>query len=188
MRVRWLLEELALPYNLTVVNVLNGEGQTPEYKRIQPHGQVPAVEIDGQVMFESCAICHWLADQFPDKGLAPAMGSRERQLYEQWIFYVPSMMEPPLWENFLHTKILPDENRIPQLIPWNRARFQAVLEVLNNALGDRECFVGDRFTTADLLVGSMLMWESANVNDFPSLVALIDRLRERPAYKRALAV
>lgn len=187
MRVRWLLEELGLPYRLTVVNVLNGEGQTPEYKRVHPHGLVPAVEIDGQTMFESCAICHWLTDQFPEKGFAPPMGSRERQLYEQWIFYVPAMMEPPLWENFLHTKILPDEKRIPELIPWNRARLQEALEVLNNALGDREWFVGNRVTTADLLIGSLLMWESANVSDFPPLAAFVDRLRERPAYQRATA-
>lgn len=184
-RVRWLLEELQQPYTLETVDIFAGEGQTPEYKRIQPHGAVPAVEINGEVMFESCAICHWLTDQFPDKGLAPPLNSRQRQLYEQWLFYVPATMEPPLWENFLHSKILPEDKRVADIIPWNISRFQTVLAVLDDKLGDKDYFVCDQFTTADLLIGSMLMWESAKTSDYPKLQAFVDRLKAREAYQLA---
>jgi len=70
-RVRWLLEELGLDYQLKQVDIFKGEGNTPEYLALQPLGQLPAVTLDGEPMFESGAIVQWLADSYLDKGFAP---------------------------------------------------------------------------------------------------------------------
>lgn len=186
-RVRWLLEELGLPYELQHIDLFAGDAEKPEYKKnIHPHGRVPAIEIDGHVMFESCAICHWLTDQFPEKGLAPDLTSVARQEYEQWMFYLPAMMEPPVWENFLHTRLLPEEKRIPDLIPWNVARFQEIIQVLNDALGNKNYLVDNKFTTADLLVGGAIAASQEFIADFPTLLNYTKRLTERDAYKKAI--
>jgi len=185
-RVRWMMEELGLSYELHNIDLFAGEGETPEYKKIHPHGRVPAVEIDGHVMFESCAICHWLTDQFPEKGLAPDLKSVARQEYEQWMFYLPAMMEPPIWENFLHTRFLPEEKRIPDLVPWNVTRFQEVVRVLNDTLGGKDYLVDNKFSTADLLVGGALNASKEFIEDFPTLLNYTERLTKREAYKKAM--
>ena len=187
LRVRWLLEELKLPYELKYIDLFGGEANTPEYKKIQPHGLIPAIEIDGNVMFESCAICHWLTDQYPDKKLAPELNSVDRQQYEQWMFYLTSMIEPPLWENFLHSNILPSEQRVADIIPWNIARLEATSKVLNDKLGDNDYLVNNTFSTVDIVIGSMLMWSSHNISDYPSLTRYAKNLSQREAYSRATA-
>ncbi len=186
-RVRWILEELGLPYELKNIDLFAGEGETPEYKKIQPHGRLPAIEIDGHVMFESCAICHWLTDQFPEKGLAPKLNSIARQQYEQWVFYLPAMMEPPMWENFLHSRLLPEDKRIPDVIPWNIARYQEIVHVLNDALAETEYLVDNKFSTADLLVGGALNNSKEYIEEFPTLLNYTQRLTERDAYKKSMA-
>ncbi len=186
-RVRWMLEELNLPYELHYIDLFAGEGETPDYKKIHPHGRVPAIEIDGHIMLESCAICHWLTDQFPEKNLAPDLKSIARQEYEQWVFYLPAMMEPPIWENFLHTRLLPEDKRIPELIPWNVTRFQEIVRVLNDTLDGKEYLVNNTFSTADLLVGGALNASKEFIEDFPTLLNYTQRLTEREAYKKSTA-
>lgn len=186
-RVRWLLEELGLDYELQYIDLFKGEGNTPEYKKIHPHGLLPAIEIDGNIMLESCAICHWFTDQYPEKQLAPAINSIERQQYEQWMFYLPAMVEPPLWENFLHTAMLPEDKRIADIIPWNIDRVNETFKVLSQRLQDRPYLVNENFSTADIVIGSILMWDSANISDYPALVSYVERLQEREAYQRATA-
>jgi len=187
-RVRWTLEELGLAYQLENINLNAGEANTPEYKKIHPHGSLPAIEIDGNVMFESCAICHWLADQFPEKNLAPTLNSVARQQYEQWIFYMPTMMEPPIWENFLHTTLLPEEQRIADLIPWNISRYLKTIRVLNDALADNEYLVENKFSLADLLVGGSLINSKEHVENYPALLEYTQRLIDRDAYKKAMLI
>ena len=86
-RPRWLLEEIGAPYTLVRLDMSKGEHKTPEYVKIHPHGAVPAL-VDGDVtMFESAAICAYLADKFPEKRLAPPVGSPARATYYQWIIY-----------------------------------------------------------------------------------------------------
>ena len=82
-RPRWMLEEIGAPYELVRLQLSKGEHKQPEYLKIHPHGAVPAYS-DGEVtMFESAAICAYLADKFPDKRLAPPLGSPQRGLYYQ---------------------------------------------------------------------------------------------------------
>ncbi len=181
-RVRWLLHELDIPYKLVPIDLFSGQTNTAEYKKIHPHGLVPAIDIDGHVMFESCAICHWLTDMFPDKKLAPSLASTDRQQYEQWMFYAPAMMEPPLWENYLHTRLLPESNRVAEIVPWNKKRFNKVKSVLETELADKSYLVNDRFTTADIVTGSVLMWNSSELDDYPVLRGYVQRLSERPAF------
>jgi len=185
LRPRWLLEELGLPYRLHLIDLFGGEGRSAEYRRIHPHGSVPAIEIDGSVMIESCAMCHWLSDRHPEKQLAPELDSPARMAYEQWVFYVPGTLEPLGFQILLHSMLLPEEQRVPDMVPWATRAYRSVLKTLNRELENRDYIAAEQFTTADILLGSTLMWLPDMLQDHPALLAYSERLQQRPAYQRA---
>jgi glutathione S-transferase len=187
-RVRWLLEELMLPYELIPIDLFGGQGNTAEYRKIHPHGMVPAMEVDGVVMMETGAMCHWLTEQVPEKNLAPAVTDPAYKKYLQWMYYVPGTMEPPIFLALQHTNILPEAQRLPQVLPWCEHRYRKVFEVLNDQLQGREYLVTDHFTTADLMVASVLTWLPKEIVNYPQLKEFAQRCKERPAYQRSLQV
>lgn len=186
-RVRWLLEELAVDYQLHYIDLFAGEGDSEAYRKIQPHGCLPALEVDGKVMFETSAICHWLTDQFPDKGLAPAIDDPARMLYTQWMYYVPATLEPPLWYEMLHSQILPEENRVTNILPFCQSRYNETFEVLNAAYKGKAHLINNKFSTVDLMIGAMLLWKVKEVSRYPELKRLVQDLTQRSAYRRAKA-
>ena len=94
-RPRWVLEELGIPYELVRLDPARGETRSPEHLSRQPLGHVPALEDEGGLLFESAAICLYLAEKYPEKGLVPPPGSRGRGLTYQWLFYAMTELEPP---------------------------------------------------------------------------------------------
>lgn len=190
-RPRWLLEEMQLPYELKHIDLFGGEGYSKEYLRIHPHGQVPALETDGQVIYESGAICSWLADTHPDAQLAPAPDNGKRAQYEQWMFYAPGTMEPPLWQILLHTMLLPEDQRLSSVVKMNEETYAKCIPVLDAALEGKDYMLGDDFSAADIMIGSALVWgsnylSSISLDDYPNVKHYMQRLIERPAYQRAL--
>jgi glutathione S-transferase len=189
-RPRWLLEELGVPYAVERLNLQSGDQKKPAYLKINPNGAVPAL-VDGDVtLFESAAICEYLADKFPDKRLAPAVGTAARGYYYQWIHFAMSALEPPLLTIFLHTVMKPEGERLPQLVPPAREQLKASLGVLEQALTGRSVLVGDDLTTADVMVGSTLAWaQMLGLIDAttPAIAAYMGRLMGRPAFQRAMA-
>ena len=189
-RPRWLLEELGIPYEIVRLNLQAGEQKTPAYLRINPNGAVPAL-VDGEVtLFESAAICEYLADKFPEKKLAPPVGTAARGYYYQWIHFAMSTIEPPLLTIFMHTVMRPEAERRPELVPPARESLKAALAVLDQALAGRTFLVGDELTTADVMVASTLAWaQMLGLLDAttPATAAYIGRLMGRPAFQRAMA-
>src|SRR5579862_5890993 len=106
-RVAWLLGELGVACEIAPVNVFVGEGRKPEYLAIHPHGLVPAFEDDGLLLIESSAICMHLCDKHPEKKLAPAVGTKDRARYYEWMVYIPATIDPCLETIMFHTMFLP---------------------------------------------------------------------------------
>jgi glutathione S-transferase len=188
-RPRWMLEELEIPYVLERLDMEKREHKSLDYMKIHPHGAVPAL-IDGSLaMFESAAIVMYLADKFPEKGLAPAPDSHERGTYYQWILYVMTTLEPPLLQLFLQTLMLPEDKRSPEATADARAKVDACMKVLEEEIKGREYMLGKRFTAVDVMVGSMIGWGSVMgiLAGYPELSAYAARLTNRPAFKRANA-
>jgi glutathione S-transferase len=188
-RPRWMLEEIGAPYELVRLQLSKGEHKQPEYLKIHPHGAVPAYS-DGEVtMFESAAICAYLADKFPDKRLAPPVGSAERGPYYQWLVYSMATMEPPVLKVFLNTRMLAEEKRSPAVAEEGRAQWKDVARVVEQAVEGKAFLLGEQFTAADVMVGSILGWSGfmGLLDGFPGLQAYVGRLTSRPAFKRANA-
>ncbi|WP_198264822.1 glutathione S-transferase family protein [sulfur-oxidizing endosymbiont of Gigantopelta aegis] len=186
MRVQWLLEEMALDYEFVEINIFQGEGFAKTYRRIHPHGQVPALDVDGKIMFESGAICHWLADQFPEKCLAPAINEPLRMDYEQWMFYAPSTLEPPAFQYLLHSVLLPEEQRIAEIVEWNKTTYLKLIKTLNRLLKNKQYLLGEQFSTADIMLGYLLLWFPKHLEGLPALNDYCQRLSGREAYKKII--
>ena len=189
-RPRWLLEELGVPYELKVVSLQAGDQKKPEYLKLNPNGTVPTL-VDGDlVLFESAAICQYLADKFPEKKLAPAPGTPERGKYYQWIHYAMSGLEPPAVTIFFHTIQLPEAERVPQLVEKARPQLDAAIKVVDDALAGREWILGSQFTAADVMIGSTVVWAQMMglVGDkYANVSAYLARCNARPAAQKATA-
>lgn len=190
-RPRWLLEEMGITYELVRVDMKMT--QEPEYQSLHPHQKVPVL-VDGEVtIFESTAICTYLADKYPNFGLAPTIDSPERAYYYQWLFYASVTLEAPV-EHFMFAvlpnlpeKILP--NKVREAISTQEALqwFNKVAEPLRSVLGNSNYLVGNKFSTADIVTGGVLMWAKRlgmlDLDD--TLTNYLDNLMRRPARERA---
>ena len=185
-RPRWILEEMGVDYQLVPVALFDGEGETAEYKKIHPLGQVPALQIDGDMMMESGAMCHWLADVYDDSCMAPTINDPSRKQYEQWMTFSQASLEPWPWLAMLHSRFLPEEQRVADIIPWTKTRLEPVLITLNDALLGKDYLLGEQFSAADIMVGSTLCWMPEALSKYPELTAYVQRLKQRPAYQRAI--
>lgn len=111
-----------MPYETETIDMMKGEHKLPSYMKVHPLGRVPALEDNGFVMFESAAIVMQLADKYPEKGLAPAVGTTERAEYYQWILCAMTEAEPPLVTILMHTRFLPQAERSPERPPLPEER------------------------------------------------------------------
>jgi len=189
-RPRWLLEEIGAPYEVKTISLADGDQKKPDYLSLNPNGAVPTL-VDGDlVLWESAAICQYLADKFPDKRLAPPVGTPERGKYYQWIHYAMSGLEPAAVTIFLHTIQRPEADRVPALVNEAKQRLSAAVKVVDDAVAGREWILGSQFTAADVMVGSTLAWcqmMGMLGDQSPNAAAYLGRCAARPAFQRASA-
>ncbi len=172
------------------INLAEKQHKSTEYKKVQPLGLVPAMEMDGETIYESTALVGYLADKYPDKKMAPAVTSKERAKYWQWLVFATTSVEPHVMSYFTHSSKLPEDKRRPEMVTEALANFREAAEVVEKALAGKEFLVGNAFTAADILMASSLMFAKAlgmPVADFSSIPAYLDRCKSRPAFKKAIA-
>ena len=186
-RVLWLLEELGVPFDLTVMS--RETKQTPEYRALHPLGRSPVLEEEGGPVFESAALILHIADQNLAAGLIAPLGSHERALQYQWCFFGMTDSEGALMD--IARQLWKDSgDPDAEIIERATARFVATAGVIEAALGDDEYLVGNSFSVADIVVGSVLGFaRSGELSELPAgVVPYVDRLEARPARQRAVAV
>ena len=181
-RVRWALDELGLDYGIEKLDLVKGEGNRADYRAIHPLGQLPALLVDGQAMFESGAIVQWLAEATPGSRLAPPVDQPARRAFDQWMYFAATSLEAPAWEMMLHGNILPDEQGVKSIVPFATQQYQRALQVLDHALTGKDYLLGSDFSAADIMVGYLLPWFPEQLTECTVLPAYLDRLKQRPAY------
>lgn len=178
--VHWMLEELGVPYDRRVLDLQAGEQKQPAYLAVNPMGKVPAIVHKGVAIAETAAICCYLADAFPSAGLAPAIGDPLRGPYLKWLFFGPGCFEPALLDRMFSR---PEGN--PAALGWGGYE-AAVGHVAQAAKAASPWLLGGRFTAADVVIGSGLIWAmmAGGVEPRPEFSAYADRLKARPALQR----
>jgi glutathione S-transferase len=180
--VHWMLEEAGAPYRLHLLNRHQGDHKAPAYLAVNPMGKVPTLAHGDVVITEAAAICCYLADVFPDAGLAPPIGDRRRGLYLKWLFFGPGCLEPAILDRMLERPA-----GAPQQVGYGT--FETTLEVVAQAVARGPYLLGEQFTAADVVIGSGLrwgMWTKA-IPERSEIVAYVGRLDERPALQRTTA-
>jgi glutathione S-transferase len=184
-RMIWLLEEIGEPYELSMVAIRRRDSKDdprdPAYRKIHPHGKVPAIEHGGAIVFESAAVALYLADAFPAARVGPRIGEPTRGAFVTWLAYYAGVMEPAFVTKALGFATTGG--------PTGWAPTDEVLAYLRDTLARGPYLLGDAFSAADVLFGSTfaLFKGSPLIPEDAVFDAYIERCAARPAYQRAAA-
>ena len=176
--VRWMLEEIGEPYETEVIPY--DQIKSERYLAVNPMGKVPAIKHRDHVVTECAAICAYLADIFPQAGLAPR--DEEKADYYRWMFYAAGPAEAAVSNQAMGWVPTPERERM-----FGYGNFDKVVAVLDELFSLRDFVCGDRFTAADVYVGSQIMFplQFGMLPERDSFTRYRDRLQSREAYKRA---
>lgn len=180
--VRWMLEELGQPYEEHRVTTGITDPDAP-YLRINPMGKVPALVHGDNRVTETAAICLYLADAFPEAGLAPPL--HQRGAYYRWLLFAAGPMEAAITNRMLGVTVPEAMTR-----SVGYGSFEQVMATLAQALTDQDYIAGDAFSAADLYLGAQigLGLQFGTIETQPAFAAYWQRLSARPAWQRTLAL
>ena len=183
LRARWVLEEAGLPYRTRLLE--QGDQDKPEYRALQPFGQVPILEEDGHVLFESGAIVLYVGER-SETLLPKDPGARARAT--QWLIAALNSIEPFVMNVALIDLFYANEEWAKLRRPGAVAFLQKRLSALSKSLGDKPYLDGDRFTAGDLMMATVLriLKHTDIVTTDERLAAFVERCTARPAFKRAI--
>ena len=178
----WMLEELGVPYDLHVLDFKKGEQREPAHLARNPMGKVPTLSHNGGLVTEGGAVCTYLADAFPQAGLAPAIGDPARGPYLRWMFFAGSSFEPAIVD-----RALKREPGDKGMMPYGDV--DTTIDVAAGAVAKGPWLLGDRFSAADVFLGAGIRWTTlfGILPKRPEFTAYIARLEARPALQRATA-
>ncbi|MCP3735852.1 glutathione S-transferase family protein [Sphingomonas sp. RP10(2022)] len=176
---RWMLEEVGVAYDVVMLDYGSTMKQEP-YLSINPMGKVPAIVHRGRTVTEGAAICAYCAEAFPEAGLAP--NDDERADYYRWLFFAAGPVEAAITNRSLGVEPTADQQRMT-----GYGSYERVVDVLEQAVSAHDYIAGDRFTAADVYVGSQVIWgaQFGSLPKRPAFDAYIARLVTRPAYLKA---
>jgi glutathione S-transferase len=177
-----LLDELGVPFDLHVLNFKLGEQRQPDYLAINPLGKVPAIKHGDAVVTELGAIFLYLADAFPNAGLAPAIGDPLRGPYLRWLVFYGSAFEPAVMDRYMKHEAAPHTMSA-------YGAFDEVMELISAQLRKGPYLFGERFTAADILWGMALRWTTGFglVPALPEIAAYAERIGARPSVAKVTA-
>ncbi|PCH58629.1 MAG: glutathione S-transferase [SAR86 cluster bacterium] len=174
----WMLKELGVEHQQIIIDFAAGENNSAEFRKINPMGKIPALVDGATVVTEVAAICAYLADKIPEKGLAPEIGSTDRAAYYRYLFITGNTIEPAF--SLAAAGI---EHPQPSSVGWGDvSRVLATIETMTPAVG---WALGEQFTAADVVFGGLLdfamvfNWFEAS----PKVADYVKRIRARPAYQ-----
>ena len=187
-RSLWLLEELALPYELNRMDFHPKDLKSDEHRNRHPLGRVPVLE-DGEVMiFESGAIADYLLERHKNGGLKPAPSAPNFPQYLQWFHYCEGMVMPPINTIVVHTLLLPPERRDEAALGQAQRLLAKAVAPIEASMVGQDYLAGD-FSAADTMLGhAIIMAERMGIvtaEDHPNLSAYTARLKARPALQKA---
>ena len=182
--VRWMLEEVGAPYRTVTLDYATSM-KAPDYLAVNPMGKVPAITHRGVTVTEGAAICAYLADAFPQADLAPATSDPQRGIYYRWLMFACGPVEAAVTNKALGFEV-PAERRVTA----GYGCMEDTLNALETAVTGKAYIVGDRFSAADVYVGSQIGWGMmfGSIEKRPAFEAYWAGISQRPAAKRAAEI
>jgi glutathione S-transferase len=175
----WALEEVGVPYELKIVDILKGQQKRPGFVALNPMGKLPTL-VDGDVIVtESAAIALYLADRYAAGRLAPALDDPRRGTYLRWSFFAPSVIEPAVMAKGSGWEV--------KEVAAGWGNYASVLAASESAIAKGPFLLGKDFSMADVVFGGLLRFllSFKQMEPTPAFTAYVERLDARPAYQRA---
>lgn len=191
MRTLWLLLELDVPFDVAV-HPFDKSLRDPSYLSLSPAGRVPAIEIDGERMFETGAITEYLCERFPTAGLGRAVGDPDRMAWLVWVHFAETISQHAAALTQQHIMLYSDDMRSPVVMKLEAARlgkcYDALEARLSTPIEDRDYLLTSGFSAADISVGQAVYMARhfKTLEDYPAVAAWFDRLQERSAFQASL--
>jgi glutathione S-transferase len=179
-----MMEEIGQPYRAEIVG-FGTPMKSADYKALNPMGKVPTLVHGDTVITECAAICAYMADAFPQAGLAPAPNSRSRGPYYRWMFFAAGPVEAAVASKAFGLEVPPDRARA-----IGYGTYADTMDTLEYAVTRGEYLTGDRFSAADVYVGSQVLWglQFGTIEKRPAFEAYGARISARPAARRAAEI
>ena len=176
--VRWMLEEVGVPYDTEILDYASGM-KSDQYRAINPMQKVPAIVHKGRVITEAAAICAYLAEMFPEAGLAPRQD--EMADYYRWMFFAAGPLEQAVTNKAAGFEPTPERQRM-----FGYGHYDLAVSALADHLSGREHVCGSRFSAADVYVGSAVLWgtQFGTLPKLDSFLAYGECVSARAAYRR----
>jgi glutathione S-transferase len=182
-----LLEEIGVPFQLSLVDKKNKAQKTPEYLALNPAGRIPVLVDDGQPLFEAAAICLHLCDKNPKAVLFPATGTRERSLAYQWLMYLTNTVQTELVMYFYPERYTTHVVEAPHIVAAQEVRITEMFALLDRALEHKTYLVGSTPTACDYYLFMLASWADEFPTpplSFPNIKRVLKALTNRPAVQR----
>ncbi|PHM33433.1 glutathione S-transferase family protein [Xenorhabdus innexi] len=181
LRVLWALEELGVSYDTVRVDLLN---DNPNVTSPHPRGKVPFM-VDGNVSVEeTLAICLYLCEKHPEKGLY-STDLKEKSNINSWLSFALTDLESPIWNLLKQLIFIPEEKRSSELVNYFRKESEKVISQLKLDK-DFEWITGNNFTLADIFMSHILLWAKfCSISISPTINDYINRATNRASYLKA---
>jgi glutathione S-transferase len=187
LRVSWLLEESGLDWQYHLVNLMKGEHKSPSYLALSYQSKVPILKDNDITLCESSAICFYIAEKYVPQWL-PKPASAESALHHQWVSFIISELEQPLWSMGKHKFALPEQIRLPEMLAVASWEFKKAAQTAEAWLPDSAYLIGRSPSIADILLAHTLNWAVKFEQKLPTkLERYRQKLNQRPALIRALS-
>lgn len=188
LRVSWLLEELGIDWQFKFLNFEKQQNRSAEFLALNPSGKMPVIEDDGVVLTESAAIMLYLAEKYGHGKFLPKVGTVESAKHHQWVSFIITELEQPLWSMGKHKFALPEPQRLADMLPVAKWEFDKAATIAEMWVPETGYLLGEQFTVADILLAQTLLWATVFEQTIPpKLAAYRDRLKQRPSLNSVLA-
>jgi glutathione S-transferase len=188
-RVIWLCEELQIPYEVVTVDFSPAYRATPEWRRLNPVGKVPAMTDDGVSMFESGAMVDFILERYGKGRLRPPPGTPDAAQYLQWSWFAEATFARPLGDIAQHTVVKPEAERIPAMVEDGRKRSLLCMDALEAAVPGGRYLIKGTFTASDIMMGYTLIlarrFKVLTPTTYPNVNAYMARLETHPGFIKA---
>lgn len=154
----FLLHHMDVDYELILVDRKSNSQKSAEYLSLNPAGRIPTLVDDNQAIFESSAICIHLCEKHPNHQLIPAVGTKERPLFFQWLAYLNNTFQAELMIRIYPQKHTTDQDAAPSIITAQDQRLRDVLTIINHAIANKPYLLGNQITACDYFLFMLSNW------------------------------
>lgn len=184
-----VLEEIGAPYELVELDVAAKEHEAAAYRKLNPNGRIPTLVDDDFVIFETAAICQYLADKHPEAKLVPPINTRERARFYQWLTFMTNTVQVGFIDWFHPEWTFPDLERQAALKARAEEKLGDHFQVLHDGIGNGAFVVGSQFTVADIYLTMLARWSRLLAKpawEWPNIKRVVGATYRRPAFQRMM--